>query len=81
MKLSFRILGIGARDGYLSELLSNQFECLTTLGLERPAFNIPKAQTMCGDVTYIDYPDNYFDLAFCAEILVHYTDEKVRNGL
>jgi SAM-dependent methyltransferase len=65
------VLDIGARDGYFSRLLTEHFEEVTALDLEKPGFNIPRVTTVAGDVTRLRFPDSSFDCVFCAEVLEH----------
>ena len=65
------VLDIGARDGHFSRLLTQYFERVTALDLERPAFSYPGVETVEGDVTRLDFPAESFDCVFCAEVLEH----------
>lgn len=64
-------LDIGARDGWFSRLLSEKFDSVTALDLEKPLINLSRVQCVKGDVTNLDFADNVFDLVFCAEVLEH----------
>lgn len=64
-------LDIGARDGFISKLLAERFPRVTALDLEQPAIAHEKIQCVKGDATALDFPDNAFDLIFCAEVLEH----------
>jgi SAM-dependent methyltransferase len=65
------VLDIGARDGYLSVALTDYFERVIALDLCKPFINCIKITPVKGDVTSLNFPDNYFDLVFCAEVLEH----------
>lgn len=65
------ILDIGARDGYISSLLTDHFEHVTCLDLEKPQVSNDRVHTVSGDVTWLEYPDNSFDVVLCAEVLEH----------
>jgi len=65
------ILEIGARDGYITRLLSDYFEEVTALDLQKPNIDISNVITVKGDVTNLEFPDNYFDVVLCAEVLEH----------
>jgi hypothetical protein len=65
------VLEIGARDGYISRILTNYFEEVTALDLEKPPFTIDRVHPVKGDVTHLEYPDNGFDVVFCTEVLEH----------
>ena len=65
------VLDVGARDGYLSKCLTEHFESVTALDLEKPQFEYDRVTTVQGDATALAYPDNAFDVVFCAEVLEH----------
>ncbi len=65
------VLDVGARDGYISDLLANNFEAVTALDLEKPQVSNRKTVAVQGDVTQLTYPDNYFDVVTCTEVLEH----------
>ena len=65
------ILEIGSRDGYHTRLLTQIFDSVTALDLEKPQFDIPRVVTVEGDVTQLDFPDRFFDSVLCAEVLEH----------
>jgi ubiquinone/menaquinone biosynthesis C-methylase UbiE len=64
-------LDIGALWGYCSELLTQHFESVTALDLERPSWEYPRVTTVAGDITELQFEDNSFDCVFCAEVLEH----------
>jgi len=65
------VLDIGARDGHFSRLLTDYFEEVTALDLEKPAFEFPRVKTVAGDITQLQFSDDSFDCVFCAEVLEH----------
>ena len=65
------VLEIGARDGYFSRLLTNHFFQVTALDLQKPLIDIPRVKPVKGDVTSLEFPDNYFDVVCCTEVLEH----------
>ena len=65
------VLDIGARDGHFSRLLTDYFDEVTALDLEKPAFDFPRVTTVAGDITKLQFPDDSFDCVFCAEVLEH----------
>jgi len=65
------VLDIGARDGHFSKLLTEKYKSVTALDLEEPSISHQNIQCVKGDVTSLDFEDNYFDLVFCAEVLEH----------
>jgi len=65
------VLDVGARDGYFSRLLTDYFEEVTALDLEKPAFQIPRVTTVAGNIARLPFADSSFDCVFCAEVLEH----------
>ena len=65
------VLDIGARDGYFSRLLTDYFDEVTALDLEKPPFEYPRVTTVAGDITNLPFPNASFDCVFCAEVLEH----------
>lgn len=65
------VLDIGARDGHFSRLLTEHFEEVTALDLEKPSFVYPRVTTVAGDITKLQFADSSFDCIFCAEVLEH----------
>ena len=68
------MLDIGARDGYFSQLLTEYFDEVTALDLEKPDFSFPRVTTVAGDATNLQFADDSFDCVFCAEVLEHIPD-------
>ncbi len=64
-------LDIGARDGYISNLLARDFDAVTALDLETPQVTNEKVVAVRGDITKLEYPDNAFDVVVCTEVLEH----------
>lgn len=64
-------LDVGARDGHFSKLLSEHFDNVVALDLEKPPIQHKGVSCLQGDITNLDFCDNYFDLVFCAEVLEH----------
>ena len=66
-----RALDIGARDGYLSRLLTERFGQVVALDIEKPDINHPSIESVKGNVCHLDFEDESFDLVVCAEVLEH----------
>lgn len=64
-------LDIGARDGFIANLLTEYFDEVIALDLEMPEFDIPKVTKVKGDVTKLEFSDNHVDVIVCAEVLEH----------
>ncbi len=64
-------LDVGARDGYLSVALTNYFDSVTALDLEKPSVIHRKVLPLKGDITSLEFRDNSFDLVLCSEVLEH----------
>jgi hypothetical protein len=74
------VLEIGARDGYMSKIISRFFDSTTVLDIEKPNFfdeNIVKVQ---GDVTNLEFMDNSFDVVLCSEVLEHIPYEFLKKA-
>lgn len=65
------LLDIGAREGYITQRLAGCVPEVTALDLERPAIDHPRIRCVKGNAARLDFPDNHFDLVFCAEVLEH----------
>jgi ubiquinone/menaquinone biosynthesis C-methylase UbiE len=65
------ILEIGTRDGYHTRKLTEIFETVTALDLNKPGIEIPRVTAVEGDVTHLSFPDRSFDCVLCAEVLEH----------
>jgi SAM-dependent methyltransferase len=65
------VLDVGARDGYLSRLLTERFEHVVALDLEKPTILHPRIEPIKGNATALTFEDNSFDVVLCAEVLEH----------
>lgn len=65
------VLDIGAREGYLSRLLTERFDSVTALDVEAPDIAHPSVACVQGDVRALDMPANRFEMVLCAEVLEH----------
>lgn len=65
------VLDIGARDGFISRLLTIHFSKVIALDLEMPTIDHERIQCVKGDITDLHFPDAAFNLVFCAEVLEH----------
>ncbi len=66
-----RLLDVGARDGHFSQLLTDRRERVTAPEWERPPFEIDRVDCVAGNACALAFPDNHFDLVFCAEVPEH----------
>lgn len=64
-------LDIGARDGFLSALMTERARTVTALDLALPQFQLDRVLCVQGDVTKLPFADGEFDLVLCAEVLEH----------
>lgn len=65
------VLDIGTRDGHYARLLTERFDKVVALDLEKPNFDHKKVETAQGNVAQLNFPDNSFDCVFCTEVLEH----------
>lgn len=66
-----RALDIGARDGHLSLILAERFDCVVALDLHCPVIDHPRVQCVQGDASALQFDDGSFDTVICAEVLEH----------
>lgn len=79
-KKGIRALDIGARDGYLSQLLINRFQEVVALDLCKPDINVQGIIPLEGDITNLQFPNRSFDLVLCAEVLEHIPPEQLQTA-
>lgn len=65
------VIDIGARDGYFSTRLTQYFDSVTALDLEKPTIDEERIHCVQGDIRCFDFEDSSFDFVFCAEVLEH----------
>ncbi len=65
------VLDIGAREGYISLKLTDFFDSVTALDLEKPDIKDNRITCLKGDVTDLQFPDNSFHTVLCSEVLEH----------
>ena len=65
------VLDIGARDGFISRLLTSHFSKVTALDLEMPLIDHEQIQCVKGNIADLHFPNAAFSLVFCAEVLEH----------
>lgn len=70
-KRGLRALDVGAREGYLSRLIAERCNEVIAFDLVKPAISHPGVTAMQGDVTQMEFGDDYFDVVLCAEVLEH----------
>jgi SAM-dependent methyltransferase len=73
-------LDVGARDGWFSVLLSEKFDKVTALDLQKPSIDHPRIECVEGDATNIDFISDSQDFVFCAEVLEHIPQEKLKKA-
>jgi len=72
-----RILDVGARDGYISKLLAKQCKSVVALDLKQPEIEDSRIECVQGNAAALNFPDAFFDLVFCAEVLEHINPESL----
>jgi len=65
------VLDVGARDGYLSRLLTEHFTSVTALDLEKPSIAHDRITCVEGNVTRLKLASGSFDVVLCVEVLEH----------
>ncbi len=75
------VLDIGSRDGYVANLLTHYFKEVTALDLSMPELNEPRITCLNGNVCSLPFPDNSFDLVFCAEVLEHIPTSLLKDAV
>lgn len=65
------VLDIGARDGYISRLLTSSFQQVVALDLDTSDIQHERITCVIGDVTNLQFSDNQFNTVVCAEVLEH----------
>lgn len=65
------VLDVGARDGFLSRLLTEHFASVTALDLEKPSIAHDRITCVEGDVTRLELASDSFDVVLCSEVLEH----------
>lgn len=75
-----RALDIGARDGYLSHLLSNRYQEVVALDLHKPNIDAEGIIPVAGNITDLQFPDRSFDLVLCAEVLEHIPTDQLQKA-
>lgn len=73
-------LDVGARDGYISALLTKSFQTVTALDLSKPDVKHDQIHCVRGDVTSLGFPDDSFDLVLCTEVLEHLPQDCVTKA-
>ena len=66
-----RALDVGARDGYMAKLLADRYQEVVALDLEQPKIDHPRVRAVKGDAARLGFPDRFFDVVLCAEVLEH----------
>lgn len=75
-----RVLEIGARDCYLSRLLTNLYSEVVALDLTKPCIEHEGITAVSGDVTALEFEDDSFDTVFCTEVIEHIRPELLQQA-
>lgn len=79
-----KVLNIGVGNGWLEQRCSAQGWETYALDPSETAIVMLKEKGISGKVGYIEempYPDSFFDVVFCSEVIEHLSDEQVHKGL
>jgi SAM-dependent methyltransferase len=76
-----RALDIGARDGYLSQRLTERYAHVTAVDLVRPTIDHPDIESVEANIAQMPFRDNDFDLVLCAEVLEHLPADVLARGV
>ena len=74
------ILEIGARDGYMSIKLSEHFQTVVALDLQKPNIDFPGVVPVHGDIISLEFSDNTFDCVLCSEVLEHISPDLLNRA-
>lgn len=74
------VLDIGAREGYISVKLTDFFDSVTALDLEKPGIAHDNVICVQGDATDLQFPDRSFHTVFCSEVLEHIPQNLLRKA-
>lgn len=64
-------LEIGARDCYITRLMSQRHDQVVALDLSKPQCELDNVRCVAGDVRALELPDAAFDVVLCSEVLEH----------
>lgn len=74
------MLDVGARDGYISRLLTSQFTEVCALDLCKPNIQHERVTCVEGNIASLPFPDGHFDAVVCAEVLEHVSPSCLTKG-
>ena len=74
------VLDVGARDGHFSLALTEFYERVTALDLEKPSISHEGIDCVEGNITKLAFAENAFELVFCAEVLEHLSPTQLQTA-
>ncbi|MBD1896889.1 class I SAM-dependent methyltransferase [Coleofasciculus sp. FACHB-129] len=79
-----RVLNIGVGNGWLEQKCMEQAWETYALDPSETTIALLEQRGIEGKVGYIEqipYPDNFFDVVFCSEVIEHLSSEQIQQGL
>jgi len=72
-----KALDVGARDGYFSNILTQYYDQVVALDLQKPAFEISNVRCVEGNIIDLRFDDRAFDFVLCTEVLEHIPSDQL----